>query len=277
MEPTHKKKALYGFRVGRPFRFLSFALSSTFQWVLSISVPYLPDLPTSRPSVLCPAKTTASPPQFSSRCTRSPIPCMHHFVRGPLGSPVDSVPRLPTPGRCIPVYRSRFPAARSWRFSQVPRLPLKCVHAPLADSGGVPAACHNATRTLAFQRIQPVSFPHPRMGYPPCPYGPRPYNFRSSITRSIHLLHLAPHIASRDMHARSLQIRRFTSSGGIHTACRTHPLGNINQIHRVLSDPRVLRLIRLEIAVSKIIPDNSGRFTGPLSSKHWPRICTIPA
>ncbi len=48
------------------------------------------------------------------------------------------------------------------------------------------------------------------------------------------------------MHAGSLQIRRLTSSGGTCTACRTHPLGNINQFHSVLSDPEVLDLTRHE-------------------------------
>ncbi len=72
----------------------------------------------------------------------------------------------PTPGcSCIPVCRSRSSTARSWRFSQVPRLPL-CVHAPLADPGGVLVVCHITTRSHAFQQPQTVGFPHPKTGYP---------------------------------------------------------------------------------------------------------------
>ena len=55
------------------------------------------------------------------------------------------------------------------------------------------------------------------------------------------------------MHAGSLQIQRLTSSGGTYTVARAHPLGNINQFHRVLPDPEVLNLTRHEIAVSRIM------------------------
>ncbi len=103
-----------------------------------------------------------------------------------LGNPFSAWPLLYT-GLPVPVS-----AARSWRFSQVPRLPL-CVHAPLEDSGGVLAACHNATRTHAFQRVKTVGFPHPRMSYLYYPYRPQPQHFRSSVTRPTHLLHLASH------------------------------------------------------------------------------------
>jgi hypothetical protein len=73
-----------------------------------------------------------------------------------------------------------------------PRLPL-CAHAPLADPGGILSARHNASRTGAFRQIQNVSFPRLSPGYP---FGPQIYNFRSSVTRPTHSLHLASHTPS---------------------------------------------------------------------------------
>ena len=97
--------------------------------------------------------------------------------------PVHAWPLL-YPGLPVPVSR-----ARRWRSSRVPRLPL-CVHAPLADPGGVLSTRHCVSRTGAFRQIQNVGFPRLAPGYP---LGPRIYNFRSSVTRPIHSLHLASH------------------------------------------------------------------------------------
>ena len=54
------------------------------------------------------------------------------------------------------------------------------------------------------------------------------------------------------MHAGSLQIRRLTSSGGNCTVDRAHPLGNINQFHRLLPVPKILNLTRHETAESRV-------------------------
>jgi hypothetical protein len=119
---------------------------------------------------------------------RAPVGSCSSRLAGGLGA------ARPTPGRfCIPVCRSRSSTTRSWRFSQVPGLPL-WVHAPLAsDSGGVPDVCHDTSGTHAFQRFKTVGFPHPRTGYPCFPYGPQLYLFRSSVTRPALLLHPASH------------------------------------------------------------------------------------
>jgi len=77
--------------------------------------------------------------------------------------PVHAWPLL-YPGLPVPVFR-----ARRWRSSRVPRLPL-CVHAPLADPGGVLSTRHDVSRTAAFRYVQTVSFTRLSPRYP---LGPR--------------------------------------------------------------------------------------------------------
>ena len=60
-------------------------------------------------------------------------------------------------------------AARRWRSSRVPRLPL-CAHAPLVDPGGVLSTRHSVSRTHAFRRVQNVGFPRLSPGYPLGPH-----------------------------------------------------------------------------------------------------------
>ena len=49
-------------------------------------------------------------------------------------------------------------SARRWRFSRVPRLPL-CVHAPLADPGGVLSTRHGVSRTVPSESSRSSAFP----------------------------------------------------------------------------------------------------------------------
>jgi hypothetical protein len=150
--------------------------------------------------------------------------------------PVHAWPLL-YPGLPIPVSY-----ARRWRFSRVPRLPL-CVHAPLVDPGGVLSTRHSVSRTAAFRCLQTVGFTRLPSGYP---LGPQRENFRGSVTRPTHSLHPASNTPLRDMHAGSLQIRRLTYSGGTRALTCPHPLGNIIQFHKLLSDPKDLSLTRHE-------------------------------
>ncbi len=115
---------------------------------------------------------------------RAPVGSCSSRLAGGLGAARPGAWPLLYSGWPFPV-----PAARSWRSSRVPRLPL-CVHAPLADSGGALSTRHCVSRTGAFRQIQNVGFPRLSPGYP---FGPRLYNFRSSVTRPIHSLHLASH------------------------------------------------------------------------------------
>ena len=97
--------------------------------------------------------------------------------------PVHAWPLLYT-GLPVPVS-----GARRWRSSRVPRLPL-CVHAPLEDPGGVLSTRHDVSRTAAFRLLQTVGFTGLAPGYP---FGPPKRNFRGSVTRPTHSLHLASH------------------------------------------------------------------------------------
>ncbi len=94
------------------------------------------------------------------------------------------------------VYRFACPglsAARSWRSSQVPRLPL-CVHAPLADPGGVLPFAITRSGLMPSSNHRLSAFPS-EDGLSMLPYGPQLNYFRSSVTRPTHLLHLASHIS----------------------------------------------------------------------------------
>ena len=177
---------------------------------LGLSSP--PSRPLLRPSLLCSAKTTASPSRVASLCRSLPntslVPIQ--FVSSRL------VSRLGTAHSRLALWYTGSPycsgcsLTRRWRSSRVPRLPL-CVHAPLSDSGGVLSACHIASRTHAFRLSKTVGFPQLSLGYP---FGPQQCAFRSSIMRPIRSLHLASYTPLRDMHAGSLQAWWLTSSDG---------------------------------------------------------------
>ncbi len=129
---------------------------------------------------------------------------------------------------------------RSWRFSQVPRLPLYA-HAPLAVSGGVGmfAITHPDSRLPVAQncRLSPLpsrvihAFPMDH-NYTQSEIGNAAYAF--TTPGFIHTL--------LDMHAGSLQAGGLFPPGGTWPVSRPHPLGNINQFYGVLSDPKVLGL-----------------------------------
>ena len=133
-------------------------------------------------------------------------------------------------------------SARRWRFSRVPRLPL-CVHAPLADPGGVLSTRHDVSRTVPSESSRSSAFPSS------CRVILSDHNytiFRGSVTRPIHSLHLASYTPLQDMHAGSLQIRWLTFSGENWTVSYPYSLGNIIQFHELLSDPMDLDLTRHE-------------------------------
>jgi hypothetical protein len=120
-----------------------------------------PSQPLPRPSLLCSAKTTASPSQVASLCRSLP----DTSLAPPFGScPSRLASRLGTARSRLALgytgspYCSGCSLTRRWRSSRVPRLPL-CVHAPLPDSGGVLSARPIASRTLAFRRAKTVGFP----------------------------------------------------------------------------------------------------------------------
>ena len=92
-------------------------------------------------------------------------------------------------------YLSGCSPTRSWRFSQVPRLPLYA-HAPLAVSGGVRDVCHNTSRIHAFQSLQTVGFPRYHSELSMLSLWTTHYTFRRSVTRPTHSLHLAPNTPS---------------------------------------------------------------------------------
>lgn len=171
-----------------------------------------PSRPLPRPSLLCSAKTTASPSQVASLCRSLPDTSLApiQFVSSRLASRLGTARLRLALWYTGSPYCSGCSLTRRWRSSRVPRLPL-CVHAPLSDSGGVLSACHTASRTLAFRRVKTVGFPQLSLGYPS---GPQQYRFRSSITRPTRSLHLASYTPLRDMHAGSLQARWLTSPGG---------------------------------------------------------------
>ena len=218
--------------------------SPSLQWVAWVSLPHLLGLPNFRPSVLWSAKTTASPSRVTSLSARFPIPCVlsASFVSLSARSAGGKVHPL-TPGLfSIPGRLFRFPHARRLRSSRVPRLPLYA-HAPLVDPGGVLSTRHSASRTTAFRPLQIVGFLRLSPDYP---LGPQLYIFRDSVTRPTHSLHLASDTSSRICLQGHYRVVGSLSSGGIRTILRTHPLGNINQFHSLLSDPKVLDLTRHE-------------------------------
>jgi len=98
-------------------------------------------------------------------------------------------------------------------------------------------------KDCAFRKLQIVGFPQLLPGYP---IGPQLYNFRGSVTRPIHSLHLASYTPLQDMHAGSLQIRWLTFSGENWAVSYPYSLGNIIQFHELLSDPMDLNLTRHE-------------------------------
>ncbi len=130
----------------------------------------------------------------------------------------------------IPV--AMFPVShltRSWRFSQVPRLPL-CAHAPLVitDSGGVPCVCHITPGTHTFQHIKTVGFPRHHNGLSVLSI--RTTNIRFSELSNAAYAFITPGFIHTllDMHAGSLQTRWLLSSDGNWTVSSPHPLGNNN-------------------------------------------------
>ena len=123
-------------------------------------------------------------------------------------------------GRLIPV---SFCFARSWRFSQVPRLPFYA-HAPIEiDSGGIPAFAIACWRFMPSSQTKLSAFPVTITGYPCSPYGPQIYNFRSSVTRPTHSLHLAsntPYWICMQVHYRQGGYSHLMGLGQFYT--RTH-------------------------------------------------------
>ena len=178
---------------------------------LGLSSP--PSRPLMRPSLLCSAKTTASPSRVASLCRSLPNTSLApHSVRVPLGSPAGwGQPARAWPfgipvRRTSPVALSRgdggpleFPG---YPFAYMPRSQTPVVSSRLALSppGRMPSGSP-----------KPSAFPSSLPGYP---LGPQQCAFRSSTTRPTRSLHLASHTPLRDMHAGSLQARWLTSSGG---------------------------------------------------------------
>jgi len=142
-------------------------------------------------SVLCSAKTTASPSRVASLLARFPIP---------LSSPI-----------CFVFLTARW---QEWKILSAPG--LCCVRtavvrfvsneelAVLSSSQATPVrtcpdrslrwcrdVCHNTPGLLPSSRSKLSAFPVTITGYPYFPYGPRIYTFRRSVTRPTHSLHLA--------------------------------------------------------------------------------------
>ena len=102
---------------------------------------------------------------------------------------------------------------RSWRFSQVPRLPLYA-HAPLDDSGGVPGVCHITPGTVAFQPNETVGFPRHHNGLSLLSLGTTNIQF-SELSYAACTLTTPGFIHTLlDMHAGSLPVRWLLSPGG---------------------------------------------------------------
>ena len=114
------------------------------------------------PSVICSAKTAASPSRVASLslATRY-LDCYPCFVSPVSGSPAAGSPS--TDARTLltrsPHLLSQYPGIcqGDQRLSQVPELPL-CVHAPLSDPGGVPQTGLDVCGTAAFRSRDDVGF-----------------------------------------------------------------------------------------------------------------------
>ncbi len=144
--------------------------SPSLQWVAWVSLPHLPGLSCSRPSVLCSAKTTASPSRVASLVARFQVPRLsHYFVRVPLGSHSGCRMTVCAWPACIPV------AMVPVRLSRGVGGPLKfpgypCMHMPRSTSPVVPQlfAITQVGLTPSSQ-MKLSAFPVTTTGYPRFP------------------------------------------------------------------------------------------------------------
>src|SRR5262245_22633447 len=126
------------------------------------SPPSRPGAPSSRPAVLCSAKTANRPsrgrsvlpllPRYLGSRLELCVPCLHKArVRGGrlLVTPGVFTATVGTPTPDIP-------HGDHWRF-HVPESPL-WRHAPLSDPGGVLHTRRSASRTAAFRSLHTVGF-----------------------------------------------------------------------------------------------------------------------
>jgi len=148
--------------------------------------------PLARPSVLRSAKTTASPSRVASLLARFPIP---------LSSPICFV------SLAVRWREWKYPLAPGplfFRLAVLVRLLSDEELAVLSSSQATPVCtcparslrwcrdvCHNTPRLSPSSRSKLSAFPATITGYPCFPYGPQLYNFRRSVTRPTHSLHLA--------------------------------------------------------------------------------------
>ena len=119
-----------------------------------------PSRPRMRSSLLCSAKTTASPSRVASLCRSLPNTSLApiQFVSSRFACRLGTARSRLALWYTGSPYFSGCSLTRRWRSSRVPRLPL-CVHAPLFDSGGVLSTCPIASRTDVFRGDKTVGFP----------------------------------------------------------------------------------------------------------------------
>ncbi len=116
---------------------------------------------------------------------------------------------------------------RSWRSSQVPRLPLYA-HAPFYVSGGAPVVCHNTSGAYAFQPNETVGFARHHNGLSLLSLGTTIIQFSEIYSAAYALTTPGFTHTLLAMHAGSLQARWLFSPGGNWAVSLPHPLGNIN-------------------------------------------------
>ncbi len=200
-----------------------------------------PSRPLPRSSLLCSAKTTASPSQVASLCRSLPdtslVPIQ--FVSLLARQRAGDSPLAPGPLVYRFAYFSGCSLTRRSRSSRVPRLPL-CAHAPFSDSGGVLSACHIASRTRAFRQIKTVGFPQFSTGL----------SFRTTTNLFSELYNAACTLATPGfIHTLAGYARRFATDSVANllwwdlSLFRSHPLGNYSQFHDFPVNPKTLNLL----------------------------------
>jgi len=211
--------------------------SPSLQRVPWVSVPRLLGFSCFQPSVLCSAKTTASPSRVASPQARFPIPCAHPLsVRVPLRLASRVGCAQSTPGLfCIPVCLSRCRAQGDGGSLKFPDYP--CVGMPRSQTPGV-----SSPLALALPGPQPSGWYRPSAfaGVHPLILMDHDYQYFGAQSRGLPTrytwLHTHLHRSARRFATDSMARLLWWESDPI----SPHPLGSNIRFHRLPSDPKDL-------------------------------------